>query len=455
MKHSITRVIVAGILLMGGLAACDDNLTVPNLNNPSKEDLTSAPSKSVLAAAVQGIISGQRGLKAGMVGRMGVWGRESYDLRPEEPRPYTDALIDPLGPVNGGQLFGGQYTQVAHINAVIAASENATGITDVERRAVAGFAKTFKADALWQVLIGRPLGIGIPLEPDADPTAELSPIAPPAAAVAFILDLYDEAAADLQAGGTAFPFSLTVGMSDFNTPGSFIPLNRALKARVLKYDGQWGAALAAIGASFIDEDGDLSAGAYFNYSTISGDATNGFFGVPTDYAHPRVRDDAQLQPGGELDQRALDKTAIMAAPVTTFGITVTERTDAYKSQTAPLPWITNEELILMRAEAQLGNANPGLALEDVNRIRVRSGGLAALPAAFAGDLLDEILYNRFMSLFHQGGFHYLDMRQYDKLNELPRALPIHKVYLGFPYPLNECLARDIMSGPECEEQLGT
>ncbi|MEX0600707.1 MAG: hypothetical protein WD205_08700, partial [Rhodothermales bacterium] len=383
MNHSITRVIIAGVLLIGGLTACNEDLTVPNLNNPSKEDLTGAPSRAVLGAATQGIISGQRGLKSGMVGRMGVWGREIYDLRPEEPRPYTDALIDPLGPVNGGQMFGGQYTQIAHINAVLAASENATGLSDAERRAVEGFAKTFKADALWQVLIGRPLGIGIPLEPDADPTAELSPIVTPGVAAAYILDLYDDAVTDLQAGGSAFPFSMPQGLGDFNTPGSFVQLNRALKARVLKYDGQWGPALAAINESFIDEDGDLAAGAYFDYSTNSGDATNGFFGTPTDYAHPRVRGDAQLQPGGGLDQRALDKTIVMPAPVTTFGITVTERTDVYKSQVAPLPWITNEELILMRAEAHLGNSSPGLALDDVNRVRTQAGGLAALPPDFA------------------------------------------------------------------------
>jgi len=47
------------------------------------------------------------------------------------------------------------------------------------------------------------------------------------------------------------------------------------------------------------------------------------------------------------------------------------------------------------------------------------------------------------------------MRQYDKLDELPRALPDHRVYPGFPYPDNECLARDIpSSAPECTTYSG-
>ena len=73
-----------------------------------------------------------------------------------------------------------------------------------------------------------------------------------------------------------------------------------------------------------------------------------------------------------------------------------------------------------------------------------------MDAAYGGDLLGEIVYNRLYSLIWEGGFHYFDMRQYDRLGDLPRALPTHGVFVGFPYPQNECLARDaIVSGPEC------
>jgi len=245
------------------------------------------------------------------------------------------------------------------------------------------------------------------------------------------------------------------GLSDFDTPATFAQVNRALKARALKYLDRWPEVLTTLPGSFIDEGGDLDAGAYFDYSTISGDASNGRFNDVNAYAHPRVRGDAQLQSDGvTLDQRALDKTTPIQT-TTIFQITVTENVDVYKSLTASLPWITNDELLLIRAEARLANGDAPGAISDVNLVRTGAGGLAALPTNYSGDVLDEILYNRFMSLYFEGGFHYFDMRQYDKLDELPKALPDHKVYPGFPYPDNECLARDLSSSaPECATYTG-
>ncbi len=451
-----SRACMGALLVLSLLTtACSNDLTVPNFNNPAREDLTGSPTTQTVSAATQGIISGHRGLKSGLVGRLGVWGREYYDLRPEEPRPYTDALVDPIDPVNGGLYFSGQYTQIAHINTVIAAAEAAEGLAEAERRSIQGFAKTFKADAYWQLIMARPAGVGLPLDPNPDPNGELTPISSEAEVYQFILDLYDEALADLNAGGSSFPFSVPSGLSDFDTPTSFAELNRALKTRALKYLSRWSEVQATLPATFIDAGGDLDAGAYFDYSTISGDATNGLFGDVNRYAHPRVRGDAQMQPGGEIDQRALDKT-VPIQTTTIFGITVTERMDVYTSLTAPLPWITNDDLLLMRAEARLATGDRAGAIDDVNAVRTGAGGLEPLPADFSGDLLEEILYNRYMSLLFEGGFHYFDMRQYDKLDDLPRALPDHKVYPGFPYPTNECLARSLGSGdPACATYTGS
>ena len=139
-------------------------------------------------------------------------------------------------------------------------------------------------------------------------------------------------------------------------------------------------------------------------------------------------------------------------PVDTFTlyeITVSDAMDVYKGLTAPMPWITNDELLLLRAEANLALGNRGEAITDVNTVRTVDGGLDALPSDYAGDLLHEILYNKLLSLLWEGGFQYYDYRQYNLLDELPRAAPTHGVYPGFPYPLNECLARDIMDQVEC------
>ncbi|MCA9737451.1 MAG: RagB/SusD family nutrient uptake outer membrane protein [Gemmatimonadota bacterium] len=437
----------AVLLAVAWSTGCTEELTVPNFNNPAREDLTGTPTRGTLAAAVQGLVAAQRGLKEGMVGRLGVWGREGYDLRPEEPRTTTDALIDPIDPINGGLFFGGQYTQIAGINTVLTAVENASVLTDTEKNAIRGFVKTLKADAYWQMIIARPIGMGIPLDPNPDPNAELTPISSAAEVHQYINSLYDEALSDLQSGGSSFPFQLPSGFDGYADPGSFAQVNRALKARALKYQGQWNDVLTTLGQSFIDASGDMDEGVYFNHSTISGDAPNGFFSTVSHFAHPRVRANAQQQPSGDLDQRVLDKTKVIPA-FTLYEITVTEDMDVYQSLTAAFPWITNDELLLIRAEANAALGNDGAALADVNAVREESGGLAPL-ASFSGDPLDEILYNKLLSLLWEGGFAYLDMRQYDRLDELPRARPNHGVYPGFPYPQNECLARDISGQPEC------
>jgi len=446
MNRTLKKTLIFASLAMLPLA-CTDNLMVPNLNSPAREDLTGNPTRATIAAAVRGTVATQRGLKAGMVARLGVWGREGYDLRPEEPRTITDALIDPIDPVNGGLYFGGQFTQIAGINTVLTALENADVFTDQEKAAIRGFVNTFKAEAFWQMIIARADGVGIPLDPNADPQGELSAISAPAAVYDFIFNLYDQALADLQAGGGEFPFALPAGFAAFNDPGSFTQVNRALKARALKYQGRWQDVLTALGGSFLDTGASLDDGAYYDYSTISGDATNPHFSVVSQFAHPRILAQAQLQADGSPDQRAQDKTE-PGDPFTLLDITATEDMTVYNSLAAPFPSITNDELILMRAEANLGLGNTAEALADVNLVRTGAGNLPAL-TDLGADPIGEILYNRLYSLLWEGGFHYYDMRQYDRLDQLPRALPNHGVYPGFPYPQNECLARDIMGQPEC------
>lgn len=442
----LRRVLAAAVI---GLAAtgCSTDFLVPNYNNPARQDLTGSPTRATISAAVRGIVVTQRGLKAGMVTRLGVWGREGYDLRPEEPRTTTDALIDPIDPLNGGLFFSGQFTQVAQINTVLLALENSP-LSDAERRAVAGLVKTIKADAMWQAAMARAVEVGLPLEPNTDPNGDLTPISDKAAVWAYINGVFDDALADLQAGGSVFPLDLPPGLAQFNTPQSFVKVNRALKARALKYQGDWAGTVDAVNASFVRQVGSMDYGAFFDYSTISGDAANGFYSSTYHWAHPRVRGEAQLQADGSIDDRVTRKVLPKGTTIL-FEITVEDQMDVYKGLTAPMPWITNDELLLLRAEANLALGKRAEAIVDVNVVRVVDGKLPALDAGYSGDLLKEILYNKLRSLLWEGGFQYYDYRQYNMLDQLPRERPNHGVYPGFPYPVNECLARDISSQVEC------
>jgi hypothetical protein len=113
----------------------------------------------------------------------------------------------------------------------------------------------------------------------------------------------------------------------------------------------------------------------------------------------------------------------------------------YASNNADVPIIRNEELILLRAEAQLALGNRSEAINDLNYVRVNAGGLAPLPPDYAGDLVDEVLYNRRYSLFFEYGHRWVDMRRYGRLDQLEKMLPTHRIFALAPLPQLECLAR--------------
>ena len=127
--------------------------------------------------------------------------------------------------------------------------------------------------------------------------------------------------------------------------------------------------------------------------------------------------------------------------LSTQGVTSNVRITAYASNTAPVPIIKNEELILLRAEANLNLGNRQAALDDINFVRVNSGGLAPLPAGFSGDLVGELLYNRRYSLFDEYGHRWVDLRRYNRLAELQKALPTHRIFPLVPIPVDECNQR--------------
>ena len=187
----------------------------------------------------------------------------------------------------------------------------------------------------------------------------------------------------------------------------------------------------------------LATGAYHVYSTTSGDALNPLFDAAPRalVAVPSLLTDAQRRADGSVDLRASSKALVTSVNVTTQGVSSNVKITAYASNVAPVPIIKNEELILLRAEAYAVLGNRALALQDIDFIRVNSGGLAPLGAAYTGDLIDEILYNRRYSLFDEYGHRWVDLRRYGRLATLERALPTHKIFPLVPIPIDECNQR--------------
>jgi hypothetical protein len=69
-------------------------------------------------------------------------------------------------------------------------------------------------------------------------------------------------------------------------------------------------------------------------------------------------------------------------------------------------------------------------------------------------LLTELLYNKRYSLLYEGGHRWIDLRRYNRLNTLPKALPTHRIFSRFPFPRNDCLARDPTPAVGCTAEAG-
>jgi hypothetical protein len=127
----------------------------------------------------------------------------------------------------------------------------------------------------------------------------------------------------------------------------------------------------------------------------------------------------------------------------------------YDSPSASIPIIRNEELILLRAEANIGLGNLSDAIADLNLVRTSSGGLPPYSGPVTAEaLLDELLYNRRYSLLWEGGHRWIDLRRYGRLSELPLDLPLHRRFEKMPFPGDDCAAYSPRPAAGCTPEAG-
>jgi len=261
-------------------------IDVANPNNPSVDGLVQSPNATSASALATGLLRGTRANVAEGIRWLGAFGREGY------PMSVTGASLpgsvrDPLNGNGfpGNVLYADPYRNIRSANLLLAAISDVGAWSDAQKEAARGFAKTIQAYDFLQVIVTRDV-FGAPLDVGIDPTAPPAPIATKAQVYARIATLLDEARGHLQAGGTAFPFPLTSGFSGFNTPATFLRVNRALRARAAVYTDNWQVALTALSESFISTTAPLTLGAYHVFSTNSGDITNPNFRPDLLFAHP-------------------------------------------------------------------------------------------------------------------------------------------------------------------------
>lgn len=453
------------------LATACGEVTVPNLNNPSLGSLTDDPSIGTINNATVGMLITLRDRVGTEASAMGILGKESYNLDQAEPRNVLSYLQGPIEPGGFVQDLGwtAGYRNVVQGLIILQAVDRIaevpapgpTGFTAAQKEGIRGFVKTIMAmELLTQIRVRDQVGIVIDVS--ADPSAPLGAVVSKAEALTRIVALLDEARTHLQAGGGAFAFSLHSGFTGFNTPTTFLQVNRAIKARAEVYRQQWAAALTAISESFIDATtataANLARGAYHVFSTTSGDILNPLFDqTPTRfYVHPTILSGAQPRANGQPDLRLTSKTA-PGTSRTTVTVTGTHKFMNYPTNVSPVPIIKNEELILLRAEARYHSGDIPGALADINFIRVNSGGLAPL-AGFAdlNAFVDELLYNRTYSLLFEGGHRWVDARRYNRLAQLPK-INTQLNERTFPHvmlPADECNQRGNQPAVACTQVQG-
>ncbi len=442
---------VALVGALACLAACDTDFAVPDLNNPGLESLEGSPTPAGVIAATQGLLIGARAAisnQSGYVNHLGTLGRESLTFDNSDPRYFDEMLAGLLNAGNGA--FGGsgwspRYANIRNANIVLNSLDAVTGLTTGELEGIRGFAKTIQALDLFLVVNLRDTN-GAVIDTNRGLDEELAPFVSKADALAEVARLLDEAQGHLAAAGSSFVFA-TPGFDDFDTPGGFLRFNRALKARLEVYRGNYGAALTALSSSFLDKDGDLGAGPEYAFGTGSGDLTNGLFqgADPQIVAHPTVWDDAPLKADGTRDDRVLARVQPLATPKSDpRGVTSDVRFIHYTSLGSGVPIIRNEELLLLQAEALWFTGDRAQATSYLNEVRTRSGGLEPLAVPATDEaFVDALLNERRWSLLFEGGHRWLDMRRFGRLDELPRDRASDRVPERFPIPRNECIARSL------------
>jgi starch-binding outer membrane protein, SusD/RagB family len=446
----VTRLAFA--LAAASTGACDYDIANPNSPSVIGEN----PSASQVGSAARGILIATRQDAADWALDGGIYGREAYRIDPADPRWVQEMMQGPLDA--GSRNFGGDhwlepYSAIRSANDLLAVIGTASSLTPEQQSAVSGFAHTLQAYNFLIILSSHNQD-QIPIDVGTNASDPPAAFATNAQAWDRVIALLDQAATELQ--GAAFPFTLPPGFTGFNTPATFLQFNRALRARVAVYRGDFAGALTYLSQSFLDPAAPLDRGVYIDFGTGPGDVANALAissQTSENFGHPSLETQAQLQPGGALDQRYLNK--LVKRPSRSGGTTNTTPPQLlssdlgwirYPSPSSPIPLIKNEELILLRAEASIGLSDFVTALTDINFVRQASGGLGL----YAGvvdqpSLLAELLYNKRYSLMYEGGHSWIDYRRYGltaSLKALDRVgPPPDEIFLTLPIPTAEALPR--------------
>lgn len=450
LKHNFwTRLMLLSIIIVIGsgcnIFSVDDR---PDPNNTELDTIIENPTRSEVNTLVAGTLAGLRTDLNIYFIDVSMVGREMYRFLAAEPRFTADLLGKENAQLDPGSFYTTRpwtayYTNIRNANILIESTNTVSDpnvLSEEEKNGVLGFAKTIKA---YQYLLALSLTNenGIRQQNQSDlfnPGPQLNK----SEAQNLITTLLDEAATHLDNAGSSFAFTLSDGFDGFNSPTTYRQFNRALRARIAAYHEDWQGVIDALNESFIDESADLGLGVHHIFTVLPNDQLNPLFADPNAgagdswVAHPSWIADAE-----NGDERITEKVTLRDVPAALDDLSSNYGLSVYDSQRAPIPVIRNGELILLRAEALIQRNNAGDlqdAEDDINTIRNAAGLPDYNGNQTQAALTDEMLNQRRYELFFEG-HRWIDMRRYDRLDQLPIDRPGDTVWESFPIPEQENL----------------
>ncbi len=468
------RRIIASLVTVTAVTAAGCNLDLTNPNNPTLGGALTNP-RAATARMITGVMATYRGNKAGQIQDFGSFGREIYNMFITDGRSITGPYRDwrQNNAFAAGSQWAGRYGNYRNAYAAMQIITSTSALTDPEKSGALGVLKTYIALDLLHVVEARG-AIGAVVDMTDDRNAVL-PIVSQDSALQWISAKLDEANTDIGNAGATFYFPIYAGfgsgVTGANTPAGFAQFNRAIKARAEAYRGSLGcgatcynAALTALAGTWIQDltVANRDNGIYVVYSTAAGDALNVIsFAVNSDYyLHPSIDSIA----GVGTDDRYRRKVALASSVCPTtytsrteVGVTATHRPCVYFTNTTPVPIVRNEELVLLRAEAEWFTGATAAALVDLNAVRTNSGSsnggtsIARFPVpAVDSEFVGDLLWQRTMSLLFEG-HRYPDYRRFGRLAELATlgqdGLAGFSVAVSSVLPSQECDARARVGNP--------
>src|SRR5690242_1018772 len=468
MKRYKTLLLGAAALVVAG---CKDNPVANPIDAPTVDALNGTLSPAALQLLATGVLGQDRNAANVFAYAIeaGIFARDVYRIDASEPRFVQETLggnPDP-GSFAGGGAWANYYTAFrAETNLLKALSNASNQFTPEEISATRGFIQTIKALDYWRVIEYRDT-VGMAIQSD-DP-ATVTDIKCKETILAYIAAVLDSANADLAAAGnsTVLPFTLPSGFTAFgrnySVVSNIIKFNRGLKGKVDFYRGLdrraytaslfptaiteltqalGGAAPGAVPAA------DFQKGPYYVFVPCGSENTPHTISDAKIGLNPLVGDSVQAG-----DTRA--SKIVPRVPLAGFGlstsITYSGAVASTANQARPLGILRDEELVLLRAQAEIEAGQLANALLDINSVRTNYGLAPLAPFADKTSAINAVLYEKRYSLLFEGPQRFDDLREYGRLNAtyLRKETATDPYNAALPIPRAELNARGVTVNPAC------